>query len=402
MDIKVFPGLLKGSVVLPPSKSMAHRILLAAALAGTNDIESLLPETSLISDDIYATLKAAKQIRSTSPIIDCMDSGTTLRLLLPVFAALNGKLAGKDDKCVFSFSDQLKKRPMSVLLDVLTAGGCEVSQTENAIEVKGKFHGGRYELPGNISSQYISGLLFALPLTDEGGEIVLTTKLESRPYVDMTLDVLSGFNISFYESTENGFPVFSIQGNQKYITDSQQISIEGDWSNGAFWHTAKFLGSSLEIGNLKDDSIQGDSQVTEILSKFKKNTDIVLDINNIPDLAPILAVAAAFRRDYNTEFINTERLRLKESDRVKSTMDLIRSIGGQCTLTDQGFVVIGTAGVAGGRVDSYGDHRIAMAAAIAGSASDEPVIIENAQCVSKSYPDFFDHFEKLGGKIVKL
>ncbi|MEE1038965.1 MAG: 3-phosphoshikimate 1-carboxyvinyltransferase [Eubacterium sp.] len=395
MDIKIIPSHLKGHVTLPPSKSMAHRILLAASLAGKKDLESFLPDTSSISDDINATLKAAKQLQENSPIIDCMDSGTTLRILLPVFAALK-------DKCIFSFSDQLKKRPMAILLDLLAEGGCEISQTENAIEISGKFHGGTFSLPGNISSQYVSGLLFALPLTDEGGKIILTTDLESRPYVDMTLDVLSSFNITFTEDRQSGYPVFIIPGSQTYSSDFLNCSIEGDWSNGAFWHVANSLGNTLKIFNLKENSIQGDRQVVEILNRYNIDTDICLDINNIPDLVPILAVAAAFRTKGSVEFINIDRLRLKESDRVASTMDLITSLGGQCHLTDTGFQVMGNGSLPGGTVNSYGDHRIAMAAAIAGTSTEGPVIIKNAQCVNKSYPDFFEHFEQLGGKIVKL
>ena len=240
----------------------------------------------------------------------------------------------------------------------------------------------------------MTGLLFALPLLGEDSEIILTSHLESRPYVEITLDMLSRFGISI-EKTYNSF---RIKGGQKYKPHDE--TIEGDYSQAAFFFVANALGSDVKINNLLPDSVQGDRRITDIIASASKNGTVSgfrADCSDIPDLVPILAVLGAFGAEESVIY-NAERLRIKESDRLSATADMLNALGGDVTVTQDGLVIRPTGSMHGGSIDSVGDHRIAMAAAIAATRISEDVVIKGAEAVEKSYPGFFRDYAKLGGK----
>jgi 3-phosphoshikimate 1-carboxyvinyltransferase len=284
--------------------------------------------------------------------------------------------------------------------------GVRFSSRTLPFRLSGKLESGRYALPGNVSSQYISGLLLALPLLEGDSELVLTTELESAGYVDMTIDCQKQFGICLEPLAQaaqqhpSGAGAagcgWRIPGGQAYRAPAA-LDVEGDWSSAAFWLVASALGSSVDITGLSPSSLQRDRQLVSIIEQ--NETDI--DVRDIPDLVPILAVLAAGRRDpknVKTVLRNGSRLRLKESDRIESVLEMIRALGGTIENPGDELIVTGTGTLAGGTVHSAGDHRIAMAAAIAATVCAGPVTILDAHVASKSYPDFFAHYESLGGE----
>ena len=382
MDITIYPEKLSGIVNAIPSKSQAHRLLICAAFA--DDPTTLIcPETN---DDIQATAICLNALgsdirRSDSgyeiiPVksipheafLDCGESGSTLRFLLPIVGAL-----GVD--ATFRMGGRLPSRPLSPLWEELERMGCRLSRpAENTIRCQGKLIAGDYFIDGGISSQFISGLLFAAALIDGKSQITVTGNLESKPYVNLTKQALEIFHA----------PDFHTPG---YIT------VEGDWSNSAFFLAAQQLGSAVTVTNLQTDSLQGDRMVATLLPQLNKHCEI--DVRDIPDLVPILSVVAAAQN--GAVFTGIHRLRLKESDRVESVIQMIKNLGGKAEADENTLTVYGT-GLKGGTVDSMNDHRIAMSAAIASTVCTEPVTILGAQCVSKSYPHFWEEFSRLGGK----
>jgi 3-phosphoshikimate 1-carboxyvinyltransferase len=270
---------------------------------------------------------------------------------------------------------RLPSRPLSPLWEELERMGCRLSRpAENTIRCQGKLIAGDYFIDGGISSQFISGLLFAAALIDGKCQITVTGNLESKPYVDLTKQALQIFQA----------PDFHTPG---YVT------VEGDWSNSAFFLAAQHLGSAVTVTNLHTDSLQGDRMVATLLPQLEKHCEI--DVRDIPDLVPILSVVAAAQND--AVFTGIHRLRLKESDRVESVIHMIENLGGKAEAVENTLTVYGT-GLKGGTVDSMNDHRIAMSAAIASTVCTEPITILGAQCVSKSYPHFWEEFSRLGGK----
>lgn len=300
-------------------------------------------------------------------VLNCCESGSTLRFLLPVAGAL-----GID--ATFVMEGRLPQRPLSPLWAEMERMGCALSRpTENTIRCQGMLMQGEYAIKGNVSSQFITGLKFATWLM--GNSVIsVTGEIESLPYIQMTDYVLEMFRD--FQS-----PVF--------------IRVEGDWSNGAFWVTANFLGSDLNIIGLFDKSIQGDRMVIDLLKELEKGCPTI-SVKDIPDLVPILAVAASARS--GAVFTDIHRLRLKESDRVASTVAMLNAIGGSATATENELFVHPSR-FTGGTVDAMNDHRIAMAAAVAATIATQPVTILGAECVNKSYPKFWDEFRRLGGKI---
>ena len=408
-NIKIYPGLLAGQVTLPISKSLAHRVILAKALADAplDELHNTL-WASNIADDVVRTLAGAKElvskdnllgIKTDSPCkIYCKDSGTTLRMILPIACTIY-------DQVEISVSQGLAKRPLGPLLDVLDKGGCKIEITENKDGTftylsQGKFQGGLCQLAGNISSQYISGLLYALPLSKSGGEIRLTTELASKPYLDMSLAVLRDFGINITVTQEKGLYRFQVPGKQKFKDTQVNIS-QGDWSAGAFFAVANALGSSVEMTNLDMDSLQGDKAVYRFIDEIENSNHPVVDLEDYPDLFPVLAVLASYRSK-TTTFTGVKRLKLKESDRIQSTKAMLNGLGGDLVVVESPDIKVqihGTGHLTGGTVDSFNDHRIAMAAAIAATKANEPVTILNSSCCDKSYPGFFQDYAKLGGKI---
>lgn len=393
MDIRITPDRLRGSIEAPPSKSHAHRLMTAAALAGGKNSESLCT-----SEDTRATFRCLNELHDGG-ILDCGESGTTLRFLLPVASALgiNAEFIGHG---------RLPERPMSALTDALRKNGAVLSADKLPIKVSGRLRSGVFKVPGNISSQFISGLLFALPLLDGDSEIVIEGRRESVGYIDMTLDTLRSFSVNA-EETANGY---KIKGSQKYVApDSPRV--QGDWSNAAFFLCAGALGGDTGVSGLSLDSRQSDRAVVNILKNFGADVkcgDIIsvrgnglygikIDISQCPDLFPTLA-ATACAASGDTVFTNAARLRIKESDRIEAVEKMINSLGGSAESAEDSLTVHGTGTLPGGEVDSFNDHRIVMAAAVAACICENPVIIHDAQAVNKSYPNFFEDYKKLGGK----
>ena len=401
MDILTGGSLLRGELSIPASKSCAHRALICAALAEGRSVISGVT----MSKDIEATIGAMTALGASfsveestitvdgisevpeKALIDCCESGSTLRFVLPIAAALG-------IESVFSGRGRLPQRPIDIYFRELGRNGADFHSRTMPYIISGKLRGERYEVEGNVSSQFVTGLLFALPLLGEDSEIILTSHLESRPYVEITLDMLSRFGISI-EKTYNSF---RIKGGQKYKPHDE--TIEGDYSQAAFFFVANALGSDVKINNLLPDSVQGDRRITDIIASASKNGTVSgfrADCSDIPDLVPILAVLGAFGTEESVIY-NAERLRIKESDRLSATADMLNALGGDVTVTQDGLVIRPTGSMHGGSIDSVGDHRIAMAAAIAATRISEDVVIKGAEAVEKSYPEFFRDYAKLGGK----
>ena len=382
MNITITPGKLNGTVAAIPSKSMAHRLLICAAFANretvlycpdTNrDIEATANCLNALGAAVLRTptgytVTPVRQIPKEANLY-CAESGSTLRFLLPIAGAL-GVTA------TFHMEGRLPQRPLSPLWGEMERMGCCLSRpTENTVLCTGKLRPGNYTIDGGVSSQYITGLLFAHALLGEESTLTVTGKVESRPYIDMTRQVLAQFRA----------PDFHSPGT---------ITVEGDWSNAAFWLSARTLGSDLTVTNLNANSAQGDRAIEALLSIREENPTI--DASDIPDLVPVLSVARACFR--GVTFTGIRRLRLKESDRVESTISMLEALGGKAQATEDTLTVYPT-GLTGGTVNPMNDHRIAMAAAIASTVCREPVTILGAECVEKSYPKFWEEFSRLGGK----
>lgn len=392
MDIIIKPTKLRGTITAIPSKSQAHRLLICAAFADretrlycpdTNrDIEATADCLRALGAEItrdeggYTVLPV--QSRPATVVLPCHDSGSTLRFLLPVAGTL-----GVD--ATFQLEGRLPQRPLSPLWEEMERMGCTLTRpTADTIRCQGKLNAGVYTISGSVSSQFITGLLLAFPLISGESQLEITGKLESAPYVTMTLKAMEQFGVMVQN--------FSVAGNQ-HFTSPGTVTVEGDWSNGAFFLAAKALGSNVTVTGLHADSPQGDRAAAELLPGLEKK--LIIDAADIPDLVPILAVTAACNQ--GAVFTNIGRLRLKESDRVASVIGMIEALGGQAQADDTTLTVYGT-GLTGGTVDAKNDHRIAMSAAIAATACREDVIILGAQCVEKSYPRFFAEYRKLGGR----
>lgn len=389
MDITISPRRLRGDLTVIPSKSQAHRLLICAAFS---DKPTLL-QCAETNRDIEATADCltalgAKILRTDSgytvfPVkavpeqaeLHCRESGSTLRFLLPVAGAL-----GVD--ALFTMEGRLPQRPLSPLWEEMERMGCTLTRpTSDTIRCTGKLRPGAYRIDGGISSQYITGLLLALSLLGSGSQLEITGKAESRPYIEMTKAAISLFG---------GDPDHP---GEKRFHSPGAVSVEGDWSNGAFFLAANGLGSCLNLHGLDPDSPQGDRAVLGILPLLHSGAPRV-SAADIPDLVPILSVAAA--SNHGAVFTDIRRLRMKESDRVASVMAMLKSLGGRAEADDNTLTVF-PSGFTGGVVDSFNDHRIAMSAAIAATVCTGPVTVLGAECVSKSYPGFWEEYRRLGG-----
>ena len=392
MDITIQPRLLQGQVQIIPSKSQAHRLLICAAFA---DRETVLvcPETN---NDISATAACLEALGANiirtdrgyhivpireaarAAVLPCGESGSTLRFLLPIAGAL-----GVD--AIFRLEGRLSQRPLIPLWEEMERMGCKPEWLDaNQLHCSGKLRSGRYRIDGGVSSQFITGLLFATSLLEGDSTIEILGNLESKDYVTMTQQAMALFGVQ----TEG----FSVAGGQAYRSPGE-VAVEGDWSNGAFWLAAQALGSGVQVLGLDENSAQGDRAALPILAQLRHgHMDICA--TNIPDLVPVLAVAAGAL--HGAVFTGIRRLRLKESDRVASTVAMIRQLGGQAEATDDTLTV--HPGIfRGGIVDACNDHRVAMAAAIAATVCDAPVTVLGAECVKKSYPGFWEEYKLLGG-----
>lgn len=400
MDIRINPSKLSGRLSIPASKSCAHRAIICAALANGKSVISGVT----MSKDIEATICSMKALGaefkingdtitvngilapSRKAIMDCGESGSTLRFVIPIAAAL-----GTDAE--FLGKGRLPQRPIDIYKRELGRNGVTFLNEAMPYNITGKLCGGIYNIEGDVSSQFVTGLLFALPLLDDDSDIVMTSHLESRPYVDITVDILRRFGISI-EETESGY---HINGGQKYIPHDEKI--EGDYSQAAFFYVANALGSDVTLENLSESSVQGDKKIIEIISDTCKDGRIGcyrVDCSDIPDLVPVLSVLGAFGSGESVIY-NAKRLRIKESDRLESTAEMLNSLGGDVTVTDDGLIIRPTGNMHGGIVNSFGDHRIVMAAAIAATAVKGEVVIKGAEAAEKSYPGFINDYRMLGG-----
>lgn len=394
MIAKVFPGKLSGEIAAIPSKSHAHRLLICASFADA-PTEIACPA---VSADILATARCVSALGaridrteggfrmepgliSPFPTLDCGESGSTYRFMVPVACALGVEAR-------FLLAARLPERPMGALFSALTAHGIAVSGDGTpVVGARGRLTGGVFELPGDVSSQFISGLLMAAPLTGEDCEIRLTSPLASRGYVDITLSALRMFGV---EAGWNGGALF-VPGRQAYRSPGAARA-EGDWSNAAFFLCA----GGVQVGGLDPASPQGDRAVAEMIQRFgRPPRGVDIDVSDTPDLAPALAILGAAAKG-TTRLLNAGRLRLKESDRIASIVETLRALGADIRAEGDAIVVEGGRPLTGGKVDSRNDHRIAMMAACAACLSEGPVEIARAEAVNKSYPGFFDDLRKLG------
>lgn len=441
MTVTLTRPVLSGSVPAIASKSHIHRLIIAAALYGS---DTFVKYSGDLSDDISATVSCMRALGAEINVQEdeihitgmknaceaspsdavklyCGESGSTLRFLLPVVCALG-------ISAEFYPEGRLPNRPLSPLREELIRLGCSISeQGEVPLKVRGDLNSGTanccaaegcaFEIDGGVSSQYITGLLLALPLLGGENTIRVTGRLESRPYVDMTIDVLSYFGIDITEKDS----VFTVCTSSERVKCSDKIFYaDGDWSNAAFWLCAGTIGKEpVCVSGLSAASKQGDREVLSLLERFgasiSKNmhedgrmdvtvypsemSGIEIDASDIPDLVPILACTAAAAKG-RTVIYGAARLRLKESDRLRAVTDILGGLGADITSTDDGLIINGGLSydgypLKGGEADSYNDHRIAMTAAIASLISKESVIITGAQAVNKSYPRFFSDFDKL-------
>ena len=409
MNVTITPGLLSGSITPPPSKSQAHRVLIAAALSGG---ESTLKNVAL-SQDIEATIRclavlgasfrwegdtlavaglAGKPVpQGELPLLDCGESGSTLRFLIPIALAVLG--GGR-----FTGHGRLMERPQGPYFDLFREKGISFEQKDGVLTVDGRLKPGTFSLPGNVSSQFITGLLYALPLLPGDSEIVLTTPLESRGYVDMTLDVLEQFGVRV---EHQDYARFRVPGNQSF--QARDLTVEADWSNAAFWYAAALLESDVDIQGLDTHSTQGDAAIAGHYWTLARPAEAEIDVSGCPDLVPPLAAMAALRGEgLTTRLVNAARLRIKESDRLSTVTEVLSALGADVEEHDDYLVIHGKDTLPGGvTVSGHNDHRIAMMAAIAATNCDAPVTITGAECVRKSYPNFWADYEALGGVIAR-
>ncbi|MBM6818353.1 3-phosphoshikimate 1-carboxyvinyltransferase [Clostridium saudiense] len=422
-DLKIYPSKLKGEVKIPPSKSMAHRAIICAALSdGLCIIENID-----YSDDIIATIDAMNSLGAKivkhkdyievigaygsdekpqeTRIIDCNESGSTLRFLVPISLLFKGssKFIGRGN---------LGKRPLTTYYNIFERQGIEYSYEEGNLNlvINGELNPGTFEVEGNVSSQFITGLLFTLPLLKEDSKIIITTEMESKGYIDLTLRAMNDFGV---EIINNNYREFIIKGNQKY--NARNYRVEGDYSQAAFFLCADSLGNDVLCKDLDLNSLQGDKEVIDILERmnvvFNANdigvkgttngelASTVIDGSQCPDIIPVLTSVAALTKG-TTEIINAGRLRIKECDRLAAVTSELNKLGAKIIEKEDGLVVTGVEKLQGGvEVWSHKDHRIAMTLAIASTRCEEPIVIKDYECIAKSYPNFFEDFKALGGNV---
>lgn len=430
--VRITPSKLEGSVKIPPSKSMAHRAIICASLSKG---ESIITNIDF-SDDIIATIEGMKSMgsnikvekdkliingenifrNSNEKIIDCNESGSTLRFLVPISLV-------EENKVNFIGRGNLGKRPLNTYYNIFNEQNIEYFYKEGELDLRinGALRGGEFKIKGNISSQFISGLLFTFPLLKEDSKIIITTEMESKGYIDLTLDMIEKFGVNI---KNNNYKEFIIKGNQEY--KPMNYKVEGDYSQAAFYFSAGALGNKVECLDLELDSYQGDKECIEILERMGCNLikkevskkqvinghkDIndktlriasenlngtVIDASQCPDIIPVLTVVAALSEG-ETKVINGERLRIKECDRLNAICTELNKLGANITELEDGLIINGVKELNGGEVYSHKDHRIAMSLAIASTRCTGDVILEEPDCVSKSYPGFWEDFKKLGG-----
>lgn len=414
-DVKFSPFVPNGTVNVPPSKSDVHRAIICAAMA--NGVSRISPVA--LSNDIKATIGCIKVLgadavlennvltvdgtnmyKNKTALLDCGESGSTLRFFIPIAAVgnINATFVGKG---------KLPQRPIGIFTEALPKAGT-VCKTEGGLplEIKGQLKSGIFEIPGNVSSQFITGLLLALPILEGDSEIVLTSPLESVGYIAMTIRTMKQFGVNI-QATEKGW---HIKGGQSYKTCD--YTTDGDWSQAAFFMVLGAVSGKVTVKGVAKDSTQGDKKCAQILARFGAKVTqldnevtvekgelkaITIDASQIPDLVPVLSVCAAFAEG-TTKIINAERLRIKECDRLKATAELLNNLGGKVKELSDGLEITGVSSLKGGNVNGYNDHRIVMSAAVCAARSDEDITATFAMSINKSYPDFYIDYNSIGGK----
>ena len=398
MNIKLSKATICGEINAIPSKSFAHRILICDFLAG----KSIRTEfNGFSSKDILATANCLTAIRNGQKELDCFESGSTLRFLMPLCASIGGKFT-------FFGQGKLLSRPNDELFATLREKGIVIDQTKEHIKIKGKLINGEYKIRGDISSQYITGLLFALANLDGDSKIILTTPLSSKAYVDITIEVLKNYGVNI-EPTEYGF---FVKGNQKFVGGFEP---EGDWSNMATFLVLGAVAGDVTVKGLNLNSVQGDKQILGILKsagaiieqekgkiRVKKSelNGFTFSADSCPDLVPVASVLGAVAKG-KTIIKDIKRLKIKESDRVLSTISTLKAFGIKAESDGDSIVIYGGV-VKGGEINSFNDHRIVMQGAILGALSQEESKIFDASAVQKSYPTFFNDYLSVGGKAVEF
>jgi 3-phosphoshikimate 1-carboxyvinyltransferase len=415
----VSPGPLSGTVVIPPSKSMTHRAIIAASLAKGKSVI----HNAAANDDIAATITAMSKIGvkivsngsqlivngvsrivvSDDNFFDCNESGSTLRFIIPI-------LALSKEKIVFTGKPGLMKRPISAYDTICREHGLNYQQTEKAIMVSGSLTAGVYVVPGAVSSQFVTGLMFALPLLRGDSEIRIQGPLESKEYVDMTIDILWRFGIAIEERGSS----YLIRGNQSYVATGVQI--ESDHSQMAFFAAAGVLSGDIFCKGVNPVSLQPDRRIISVIAAMKGQYEIrdggilfrrsclqgtTIDVSQCPDIGPIIAVLGACAEGV-TVIDNAQRLRFKESNRLQTTQDVLKAFGVDVEATDSSLIIHGRPVLEAGVIDAAPDHRIVMSAVIAATRCQKQVLIRHAEAVNKSYPGFFADFKMVGGIITVL
>lgn len=418
-SIIIKPSKLNGIIKAPPSKSLSHRAIICASLC--KDGNGSIIDNVILSEDIKATIDGMRELGAEIKVVEgvnetysihvrgernniekakinCRESGSTLRFLIPLGLMLS-------EECTFTGSGKLVERPLDIYYKIFEEKKVKYTTNDGILplSVSGSLKSGNYKISGNISSQFISGLLFALPLTEYDSTIKITDTMESKGYVDLTLEILNKFNISI---ENKNYEEFKIKGNSKY--SSTNYTVEGDLSQAAFFLVAKEIGNSVNCTGINPNTMQGDKEILNVINKFNhieinSKDEIVIDASQIPDLVPILTVLASLKEGKTTRIIKAERLRIKESDRLKAICSEMNKLGANIKELDDGLLIEGLSSLKGGAtVNSWNDHRIAMSIAIAATKCEKEIILENYTAVNKSYPQFWNDYKSLGGDIDEL
>ncbi|WP_315344127.1 3-phosphoshikimate 1-carboxyvinyltransferase [Leptotrichia wadei] len=426
MKIKIKPSTLNGKIEIPPSKSYSHRAVIAAALAENSrksKIDNLkfsvdITTTTDIMENWGAEIERFEsaleiignggKVAPRDKYVQCNESGSTIRFLIPV--GITG-----ENELVFDGKGKLVDRPLDSYYKIFKEQGLKYETTGGKLPltVNGKLKPGNYEIDGNISSQFITGLLYALPLLEGDSKLIINKNLESKGYIDLTLEILQ---LAGIEIKNNDYKSFEIKGNQSY--KPFDYTVEGDYSQVAFWIVAGIISANrdneVKCLHVNKNSLQGDREIIEIVTRMGANLEIfddyvivkpsktkgtVIDISQCPDIAPILTVLAALSEG-ETRIINGERLRIKESDRITSIKTELNKLGANVAEEGDSLIIQGVQGFTGGvTVSAWNDHRIAMSLAVASSRCEKEIVLEEAESVRKSYPHFWDDFVKMGGEI---
>lgn len=393
--IKIKPSVLSGSVKLPPSKSVAHRALICSFLAGGGNVEPIIE-----SNDMKATTGILESLKNNDAVLNSIESGSTLRFMIPVAAALGREVT-------FTGEGSLLSRTIGEYQQLLPKHGVSIeSNGFLPAKISGRLKNGNYEVNGDVSSQYITGLLMALASLEGDSAVVLKTPLQSKPYVDMTIKVLNDYGVKIFE-TDFGY---LIKGGQSFR--QMNYIVEGDWSHSAFFLAAGAIGGDVTVTGLDMASAQGDKAIIDVLKSFGADieigessvtcrkselTGIEIDAENIPDLVPMIAALAVFAKG-TTVIKNAERLRFKESDRIESVVTNLKLMGADIAETHDGMIINGKKPIHGAELRGYNDHRIVMAFSVAAANAEGETVIDDMESINKSYPLFFEDYKKIGGK----